>query len=50
MNLSAIILALEAIAWRHEHKMQPNEKTASELEEQAENLFRLAGRVRREVQ
>lgn len=48
MNLSAIILALEAIAWRHEHNMQPSDETAKQLDEQAEFLFRLSARIRKD--
>lgn len=47
-NLSEIILRLEGIAWRYEHNIDAKETTAAELEIQAETLFRLAGRVRKD--
>jgi hypothetical protein len=46
VNLSAIIMELEQIARDYEQKMVPRDKTAGDLEVQAERLFRLAGRIR----
>jgi hypothetical protein len=40
-------MELEKIARDYEGKVVPNEKTADKLERQAEQLFRLASRVRR---
>lgn len=46
MNLSAIIMELEKLAREYESKLKPREQIASELEYLAEQMFRLAGRVR----
>jgi hypothetical protein len=46
VNFSAIIMELEKIALQWERNEVPREKIASDTEQQAELLFRLAGRIR----
>lgn len=46
LSLSQIIMELEEIASDHEHKLAAPEELAQRIEVSAEQLFRLAGRIR----
>ena len=46
MSLSAIIMELERLARDYESRSVPREQIADALERQAEQLFRLAARIR----